>query len=51
MRAGAGYQPTATVEVTTAGDSIARHDGAALLAESADRVGLTAATGWRVDRT
>jgi DDE family transposase len=42
--------PRPRVEVTTDGDGIVGHAGAALLAELADRVGLTAALGWRADR-
>jgi hypothetical protein len=35
------------VEVTTEGVGVVGHAGAALLRELADRVGLTAALGWR----
>jgi hypothetical protein len=38
-------------EVTADGDGIAGHAGAALLAELADRLGLTAALGWRAGQT
>jgi hypothetical protein len=34
-------------EVTTDGTGVVGHAGAALLRELADRVGLTAALGWR----
>jgi hypothetical protein len=44
-------KPPARFEVTCDGDGIAGHAGAALLVELADRVGLTAALGWRADRT
>jgi hypothetical protein len=39
--------PRPVFEVTADGDGIAGHAGAALLAELADRLGLTAALGWR----
>jgi hypothetical protein len=44
-------KPPARFEVTCDGDGIAGHAGAALLVELADQVGLTAALGWRADRT
>jgi Transposase DDE domain group 1 len=44
-------KPPGRFEVTCDGDGIAGHAGAALLGELADRVGLTAALGWRADRT
>jgi hypothetical protein len=37
-------------DVTTDGDGVVSRAGAALLAELADRLGLTAALGWRADR-
>jgi Transposase DDE domain group 1 len=37
-------------EVTCDGDGVASHAGAALLAELADRLGLTAALSWRAGR-
>jgi hypothetical protein len=37
-------------EVTCDGDGVVGHAGAALLGELADRLGLTAALGWRADR-
>ena len=44
-------KPPARFEVTCDGDGIAGHAGAALLGELADRLGLTAALGWRAGRT
>jgi hypothetical protein len=38
-------------EVTADGTGVVGHVGAALLAELADRLGLTAALGWRADRS
>jgi len=38
-------------EVTADGDGVVGHAGAALLAELADRLGLTAALGWRAGQT
>ena len=38
-------------EVTCDGDGVVGHAGAALLGELADRLGLTAALGWRADRS
>jgi Transposase DDE domain group 1 len=43
--------PRPVVEVTADGDGIAGHAGAALLAELADRLGLTAALGWRTGQS
>jgi hypothetical protein len=43
--------PRPVVEVTADGDGIAGHAGAALLAELADRLGLTAALGWRAGQS
>jgi len=37
-------------DVTCDGDGVVAHTGAALLGELADRLGLTAALGWRADR-
>ena len=45
--AGAGYQLALGFEVTTNGTGVVGHAGAALLRELADRLGLTAALGWR----
>ena len=39
--------PPSSFEVTTDGVGVVGHAGAALLREPADRVGLTAALGWR----
>jgi hypothetical protein len=44
-------KPRARFDVTCDGDGIAGHAGAALLVELADRLGLTAALGWRAGRT
>jgi Transposase DDE domain group 1 len=44
-------KPPARFDVTCDGDGIAGHAGAALLVELADRLGLTAALGWRAGRT
>jgi Transposase DDE domain group 1 len=44
-------KPPARFDITCDGDGIAGHAGAALLAELADRLGLTAALGWRAGRT
>jgi hypothetical protein len=44
-------KPPARYDVTCDGDGIAGHAGAALLMELADRLGLTAALGWRAGRT
>jgi len=43
--------PRPVFEVTADGDGIAGHAGAALLAELADRLGLTAALGWRAGQS
>jgi hypothetical protein len=43
-------KPRARFEVTTDGAGVAAHGGAALLAELADRLGLTAALSWRAGR-
>jgi Transposase DDE domain group 1 len=45
------FKPRARFDVTCDGEGIAGHAGAALLGELADRLGLTAALGWRADRT
>jgi hypothetical protein len=45
-----GVQATSapsSFEVTTDGTGVVGHAGAALLGELADRLGLTAALGWR----
>lgn len=44
-------KPPARFDITCDGDGIAGHAGAALLVELADRLGLTAALGWRAGRT
>jgi hypothetical protein len=44
-------KPRAGFEVTADGDGVVGHAGAALLAELADRLGLTGALGWRADQT
>jgi Transposase DDE domain group 1 len=44
-------KPPARFEITWDGDGIAGHAGAALLGELADRLGLTAALGWRAAHT
>ena len=49
--AGAGYQDPCGLRVTADGTGVVGHVGAALLAELADRLGLTAALGWRADRS
>jgi hypothetical protein len=43
-------KPRARFEVTTDGAGVVGHVGAALLAELADRLGLTAALSWRAGR-
>jgi hypothetical protein len=48
---GQATKPPARFEVTCDGDGIAGHAGAALLGELADRLGLTAALGWRAVHT
>jgi Transposase DDE domain group 1 len=44
-------KPRAGFAVTADGDGVVGHAGAALLAELADRLGLTGALGWRADQT
>jgi Transposase DDE domain group 1 len=44
-------KPPARFDITCDGDGIASHAGVALLVELADRLGLTAALGWRAGRT
>jgi len=44
-------KPRAGFDVTADGDGVLGHAGAALLVELADRLGLTAALGWRTDQT
>ena len=43
-------RPRPRFDLTTDGDGVVGHAGAALLAELADRLGLAAALGWQADR-